>query len=59
MFNVGRSMFHVLSHLPLPIPPLIAHTAAPFVLAMHHIPAQHMLHELDSRLFDEVVFGVG
>ncbi len=58
MFSVGRSMFDVPS-LPLPIPAQIAHTTAPLVPAIHHIPAQLMLHELDRRLLDEMVFGVG
>ena len=31
----------------------------PFSIAIHHIPAQLMLHELDRRLLDEVIFGVG
>jgi hypothetical protein len=38
---------------------LITDAAAPFILAIHHFPTQLMLHELDRRLLDEVVFGVG
>jgi 4-hydroxy-3-methylbut-2-en-1-yl diphosphate synthase IspG/GcpE len=44
-----KSLAHVHARL------LQLDTAVPLVVAIHHIPTQLMLHELDRRLLDEVV----